>query len=125
MTMTTGWHHSAACKAKEVLAAMADDKKDSTKKSPLPDTARGLAGIKKRHVASAAGSSAGTSAAAASAAAERVGGSDGKARAVAGVNEINLDGAASLHQIFVHQKLQPAFFKCLVAVFWLIQSQSK
>jgi hypothetical protein len=64
----------------------------------------------------AAGAPAGTGAAAA-AAAEGVGGGDGKTGPVAGVDEIDLDGAAFRKQIFVHQKFQAAFLKDLIVIF--------
>ncbi len=52
---------------------------------------------------SAAGPSAGTGAAAATTA-ERISGGDGKSRAVASFNEIDLDAAAFIKQAFFHQK---------------------
>ena len=73
---------------------------------------------------SAARPAAGTGTAAA-ATTEGIGRGDGKTGTVAGLDEINLDGAASTQQFIIHQEFQPVFLKRFVTVFWLIQSQSK
>jgi len=76
----------------------------------------------------AGGSAARTSArtgTATAAAAKRGGGGDGKTGPVPSLNEIDLHGAASLQQAFFHKKGQAAFLKHFIAIFWLIQSQSK
>jgi hypothetical protein len=93
------------------------------KKTPC-QSRQGVFYTKKRAVRSAAGASTGAGAATA-ATAEGVSGIDREPRAVTGVDEIDLDLAASLQQTFVHKELQTTFFKYLIAVFWLIQSQSK
>jgi len=68
-----------------------------------------------RQLSAAGARGAGTGAAAA-ATAHRIGGGDGEAGPIPGVNEIHLDGATGVKQSLVHQKGQFAFLKNLVVV---------
>lgn len=62
---------------------------------------------------------------AAAATAQRVGGGDGKPGPISGLHEINFNGPAFFLQICINKKLQTAFLINLIAIFWLIQSQTQ
>jgi len=73
----------------------------------------------------AAGAGVAGAGAASTATADRVGGGDGETGAVPGLDKIYLDGATGGEQSFFHQKADTIFFKRLIVVFWLVQSQSQ
>lgn len=52
-------------------------------------------------------------------------GGDGETGAHAAIDEVDLDGAAVLHQFIVNQEGQPPFLYLEIAIFWLIQSQAQ
>jgi hypothetical protein len=94
------------------------------KKRPLPKSAEAfgysLSGLESTAAATGA---AGTGTA--TAAAHRVGGGDGKTGTVAGLDKVYLDGAAGGEEALFPQKADAVFFKSLIVLFWLIQSQSQ
>jgi hypothetical protein len=78
-------------------------------------------------VESAAATAGATGAGTATAAsfAHRIFRGNGKTGTVSGVKKIHLNGTTGCQQSLLHQKLNTIFFKRLVIVFWLIQSQSQ
>jgi len=94
------------------------------KKRPLPN-GRGLCYLSVVEKSAAAGAGAAGAGAASSATADRVGGGDGKSRAVPGFNKVHFNRSAGVQQIFFNQKGEAVFCKSFVVVFWLIQSQSQ
>ena len=109
------------------IGAGRENEKGMKQTRPLPGQDRGRAGkntdYSDRQSAAAASGAAGTRAAAT--AANRVGGGDGETGTVPGLDKIYLDGTTGGEQSFFHQKADTIFFKSLIVVFWLVQSQSQ
>ncbi len=56
---------------------------------------------------------------------QRIGGNQGKTPPIVLFHKINGNSGAAQQQLFVHDIYNTIFFKLVIAVFWLIQSQNQ